>query len=345
MTTTRPPIGTPRRRARTVLTACAAATVLVLSALIAPTASAAVPESGRFALANPTSFLTALALPTEPSRAPQSFAFDPVTNDLYVAQTIKGLVGGVLITKYRGTQRLESMRLTNFGHASTLSVQHTAKGNVYLWTEGKSNAKGYGTETAQVRWKPGATVDAYARSGVQYFNPPRSDGRSTAGFAPRPVIDHSVSPARLVVRYDTRDSANRPVYGIVAYALNDVEGWKNRLVDVKVPRESPFGCKGAPQGFTAHGSHAYLLWAVVPGQVNGCPGPEGNVVLASFNLNTGKRAQAVKSSAFLNVPHREGEGLAVRNPRSSRPELMLGIAQGTNPHKRLNLARYSVLVK
>ncbi len=344
MTTTRHTIGAPRGRVRTALTAAAAATTLVLAALIAQPAEATVPASARFVLENPTSLIAALPLPTEAGRGPQSFAFDPVTNDLYVAQTIKGLVGGVLVTKYQGTTRIGSMRLTNFGHASTLSIQHTAKGNVYRWTEGKTNTKGYGTETAQVKWQQGATVDAYARSGVQYFNPP-----GTAGYAPRAVIDHSVSPARLVVRYDTRDSANRAVYGIVAYALNDVETWSNRLVDVIVPREDPLGCRGAAQGFTAHGSYAYLLWGVVPGETDGCPGPDGNLVVASFDLNRGTRAQAnkpvqaTKSSAFLGVPHREPEGLGVRNPRSSAPELILGIAQGTS-NKPLNLARYSTLV-
>ncbi|MER7787865.1 hypothetical protein [Streptomyces sp. NPDC097640] len=309
-----------RRRLLTTGGGVAAAGALGTAGLLLATdsANAAVANSKRFKLdgagGNPV-----LKASLHANWVMQSFAYDNVHQHIYFAQvnnqnTNPDRVGDIWITKTDTSGRqLGAMALRNFGHGVSIAVE-PYDGSVYLWTEWKSSAKGFGTRIGRFKFVNGATLKK-TDSAIQDRTPSIGDTM----INPQPAIDPSTN--RLLVRYKTGTDKPR----LVAFKLSDARAGRltkgYRLVERALPSRGSWGKDNPFQGYTAYGRYAYLL--------EGRPNSSSYITVIDLN-GTGQSTvvNKWKTTAGQSLRGREPQGMAIWLP-SGGPRLTFGFHSNT----------------
>lgn len=246
----------------------------------------------------------------------QSFSYDNVNGHIYFAQIKSGSTNGdIWITKTdTAGNEAGAMALHGFGHGVSIAAE-PYNGAVYLWTEWRASASGYGTRLARFPFVDGATLEAEDGS-IQDRTPSIGD---TMGN-PQPAIDPATG--RLLVRY--KPAADMP--RIVVFDLADARAGRltseYRLAERALPSRGSWGTANPFQGFTAYGQYAYLL--------------EGGVgttsYLTTIDLNGTGQSTVVDrfpTTAGQSLPGREPEGMALW-VTSSGPRLAFGFHSNTD---------------
>ncbi len=298
--------------------AAAAALVGIGGLRNAPGAAADVPDSAQFALdgagGNPV-----LRASLHANWQMQSFAYDNVNQHIYFVQTNSenddpARVGDLWVTRTdTAGNELGAMALHGFGHGVQIAVE-PYDGQVYLWTEWRTSAGGFGTRVGRFRFVNGATLEQ--------DDPAIQDSTPVIGDTmvnPQPAIDPAND--RLVVRYKVATDMPR----IVVFSLSDARAGRlsseYRLAERALPSRGTWGEEHPFQGFTAYGRYAYLL--------------EGGVSTTSYlttiDLNDVGQSTEVDrfgTTAGQSLSGREPEGMAIWLS-SGGPRLAFGFHSNT----------------
>ncbi|MFJ8667132.1 twin-arginine translocation signal domain-containing protein [Streptomyces sp. NPDC093600] len=286
-----------------------------LSLMTAPPASAAVPDSPQFKL-NGAGGNPIWKKSLHANWVMQSFGYDNVHQHVYFLQTNSGATNGdlwVTKTDTAGNQ-LGSMALHGFGHGVSIGVEPYG-GQVYLWTEWKASASGFGTRIGRFPFVNGGVLERNDPS-VQDRTPSIGDTM----INPQPVIDPFTD--RLLVRYNVGTDQRR----IVAFTMSDARAGRltsgYRLVERALPARGDWGKANPFQGFAAYGRYAYLL-----------EGPVGNPsYITTIDLNDVGDSTVVDrfaTTAGESLPGREPQGMAVWQS-SGGPRLAFGFHSNTS---------------
>lgn len=257
----------------------------------------------------------------------QSFAFDPVTADVYTLQVMDGGIllpgettapdwatrlsnGDLCLTRLSPAGAiLGHMYLRGFGHGVNLGVENRG-GAVWLWTETASmpNSKNEGFGTA-------VTSFSYADGDVVDYNTPRHTPPHTPDPAARwitPTIDHGAN--ELVLRFGLGGATCYERYDLAQAAAGT---WQplQRITPVLPPEGVDF------QGYTSHAGVLYTLQGQSLAKV---PLP-GNTYLTAFEWATGNQVDRQFVTAAPGLEWREPEGMAV-TVRDGVPHLHFGYA-------------------
>jgi hypothetical protein len=260
----------------------------------------------------------------------QSFAYDNVSDHIYFAQTKPGsTTGDIWITKtdLAGTE-LGSMALHGFGHGVSIAAE-PYNGAVYLWTEWKTSASGFGTRIGRFRFANGATLEANDAS-IQDRTPSIGDTM----INPQPAIDPVYG--RFLVRYKVAADMPR----IVVFSLSDARAGNltagYRLAERALPSRGSWGDANPFQGYTAHGQYAYLL-----------EGPVSDTsYLTTIDLNDAGQSTVVDrfpTTAGQSLPGREPQGMAIW-VSSSGPRLAFGFHSNTDGVRQASVFYKSDLI-
>lgn len=250
----------------------------------------------------------------------QSFAFEPNSGRLFVAQLLAGSAGKAGDLRITEMSRFGDicgwMTLLGYGHAVSFGV-HRGRYGLELWIEGRVNDNGYGTVLKQVPWRHGATLDQE--------DPRTKDHQPVLGALEYTcAFDHRYG--RMAICYwsgvDKRVSI---------LPLREV--LRGGVPDPYADFVRPEGL-GTFQGYALHGGDLYTIDGNSYSDDNPYP---GNTHLSRIDWRTGELVERVHNVTGAELDFREPEGLAIEYPRHGRPRLYLGFASGEVGDRRSNL--------
>lgn len=98
----------------------------------------------------------------------QSFAVDPVNGDVYFLQKYDDTPSDLVANRLLEDGTLEWMRLIDFGHGSSIAVEHQEDGSVYIWVSSDADINESCATVSRILWEPekvyqehGGTVFAF----------------------------------------------------------------------------------------------------------------------------------------------------------------------------------------
>lgn len=255
----------------------------------------------------------------------QSFAYDPTTEQAYVAQVSVGgeRAGHLTISRVDwATGKVTGvMRLRGFGHGVAIGVEPNPESKLsprgaWLWVECgpivRVNGSARGTRIARLAFVPGRTVTC---------SKGRFTAKNAAGSKVTPAVTILDPPgSRCTPSVDGETLGLRWWFkGGYRWAAYDLEAAKRGRVK-PLTTAQPLDADGLFQGWCLHGSQAYCLL--------GKAGQPATV--AVLNLLTGDTA--VHSTGVHESGYSEPEGIAVVNGR-----IQIGTATG-----RVGARRFTV---
>lgn len=298
------------------------AAALLWTTALGAAGGAAVPATGRFSLAGEAAPFFVDARLHDQRSVPQSFAFDPLTGELYALQVEETNAAGthaqhdargdLVLTRLGpdGGAIRGHMVLRGFGHGVSLGIERDGAA-VYVWTEIDAEptprASARGTRLGRFRFEDGAMLTA-ASSAIQKFAPVTGARGCTPGIDP--------VNGRLAMRYVAASGEWRAaLFDLAALKAGDAAP----LADIRLPAGF-----GTVQGWCTFGSFLYVYAGEAYGPTNP---PPGNATLWCLDWNTAAVVETQRTEALVRLAYREPEGLAVRTGAGA-PRLCFGF--GTN---------------
>lgn len=338
---------TRRQVLRTGAGLTAAATTVGLPLLAATPASATVASSSYFYLGGKGDDPVLRQTLHQPYWAMQSFAYDYINKNIYIAQVKPySKTGDNWINKTDVSGNvLGTMAIHGFGHASSMGVEPTSAGaEPYLWLEGAVNtASGGGQRIARFRYVEGGDL-TWGASSINDRTP------TISRFVnyPRPAIDPYTN--RLLIRYRANLTDTRP-WRIALFNLDDAVAGRLTDDDLLLDRAIPNNTELGPitndddfQGITAYGQYAYLSYGAPP--TDDVPEPKSYLVRLNMNETGASYDEVFRTTAGASLPGREPQGIAVWRT-SSGPRLSFGfsskISTGPDEFQATIFDKYEVI--
>nr|WP_229750464.1 hypothetical protein [Paenibacillus nasutitermitis] len=304
---------------------CIIATLLGSTFIVNNKVYASIPSTDAFDLTTPATMLIREKA-IHNATVLQSIGFDNVNQHIYVAQLTQGGLqlpgepaavsaavrkasGDLTITKldFAGN-KLSYMYVKGAGHGVSIGVEPGIGQNglpvAYLWTETDSfdeGGGGRGTKLARFPFTDGAVVTP---------NTPWLEKHDIIPGAYNTTASIDMEYGHLLLRYRLN--------GVYYFDVFDLEQVKQNnyvsLSHIPVPAVAT-----SFQGYTKHGSYAYILEGTSYGK-EGSVYPDGNVYITSVDLNTGVTLERKLTRAGYTLPFREPEGIAIQIPDMNHPE-------------------------